>query len=129
MIYPTISIKQPWAERILNPDIGKDVENRTWEIPQRMTGKIILLHTGKKVDPHAGYMSYGAFHPSEELPTGGIVGAVIFSHCPRGFTSQWAEEGFCHWRIVKAVRLPFYSCNGKLGFFYVDYPHEVGNMQ
>ncbi len=46
MMYPTISIRQPWAELIIAH--GKDVENRTWHIPFKYLNTPILIHASKK---------------------------------------------------------------------------------
>ena len=47
MTLPAISIRQPWAWAILYA--GKDVENRTWQLPERFWGQDILLHAGQQL--------------------------------------------------------------------------------
>lgn len=47
-IYPTLSIRQPWAGLIA---LGfKDIENRTWTANPRYNGQTFLIHAGKQVD-------------------------------------------------------------------------------
>jgi hypothetical protein len=56
---------------------------------------------------------------------GGIVGAMIISGCSINHDSRWAEP-LCHnWLIACAWRVLFYPCKGSLGFFTIEYPHEV----
>lgn len=125
MIYPTISIRQPWSECIINPAFGKDVENRTWALPRQFIGRTVLIHAGKKVDANTGYLSRAVSSANERLNTGGIVGVLVFSCCVQNSGSKWAEEGFFHWQIAKAIKVEFFPCGGQLGFFSVDYPYEV----
>jgi hypothetical protein len=49
-----ISIKQPWASLIIEPDpnnIGfgiKPIENRTWPCPKKYIGQRVLIHASAK---------------------------------------------------------------------------------
>ena len=129
MIYPAISIKQPWAYAIMH--LGKDVENRTWDLPRKFIGKTVLIHAGKKIDK-AGldyldqFTVRGGLFTPKDISLGGIVGALTFSaHIIPGPRSSWAEPGLHWWRISSSRPLPFFPCKGSLGFFEVDYPHEV----
>ncbi len=124
MIFPAISIRQPWAWAILHA--GKDVENRTWDLPRRYLGKKVLIHTGKQVDQegiiHLHHLGYS---PPGTLETGGIVGVTVF--CGGGLDSSnsaWAEPGLFHWEMVRisTMTMPFHRCAGRLGFFSVDLP-------
>lgn len=129
MIFPTLSVQQPWPHAMFN--FGKDVENRSWKLPQRYVGVPVLIHAGKRLDKpgRARLETDCGYYIPDKLPSGGIVGAVIFT----GFTgycgpdSTWAEKGLClQWWIGAARALPFYPCPGRLGFFDVDYPHPEG---
>lgn len=123
MILPAISIQQPWAFLICEG--GKDVENRTWFCPAKHFGQLVLVHAGLRVD------SVGTLHPGMEpfrgqiMYLGGIVGIMRITGVTRGSTSRWAEPGRLHWTLADARPLPLYSCKGRLGFFEVNYPHEV----
>lgn len=43
-ILPAISVKQPWAFLICA--WIKDIENRTWKLPEKYKGKRVLIHAG-----------------------------------------------------------------------------------
>ena len=129
MIYPVISIRQPWAWAILNA--GKDVENRTWCLPRQYVNTPVLIHAGKNVDKDAvdflaciGLMMFEQPMP-DTYQTGGIVGALIFQGEGTNRFSSWREEGLNHWAIERAWPVPFHPCKGQLGFFRVDYPHDI----
>jgi hypothetical protein len=127
VIYNAISIKQPWAHAILH--FGKDVENRTWDLPRKFFGKTVLIHAGKRFDD-AAYLHFKnqryPMPPFSALRTGGIVGELTFSaHITPGPRSPWAEPGMHWWHISSARPLSYFPCKGSLGFFTVDYPHEV----
>lgn len=124
MILPAISIRQPWAYCILH--LGKDVENRTWNLPEKYIGKDILLHTGKGVNAKAvEQLRAIGFVIPDVLPTGGIVGTLNFSGCIRDSLSPWAHLDCENWEILKAKALPFFACLGRLNFFKVDYPFSL----
>ena len=53
MICHAISVRQPWAAAMLYLPEPKNVENRTWPMPDKFVGKKILLHAGK-AKPRAG---------------------------------------------------------------------------
>jgi len=130
MILPAISIRQPWAWAILHA--GKDVENRTWALPKKYLNRPILIHAGKNLD-HEGMFAipmqkYISKYSLYALDTGGIVGVTVFIDCTqRNSNNAWAVYGQFNWRIDQARTraLPFFPCPGRLGFFEVDYPHEV----
>ena len=124
MIFPAISIRQPWAWAILQTD--KDVENRTWPLPKKFIGKPVLIHTGKRIEHEdvQHLLSLGYKVP-RDLETGGIVGNLEFKSWSRSSTSTWAVDDACHWHIKRAAPLQFFPCPGRLGFFEVDYPYEV----
>jgi hypothetical protein len=127
MILPAISIKQPWAYAILH--FGKDVENRTWDLPRKFLGKTVLVHAGKRFDDdgysHLVLQGY-SLPPFSVFNTGGIVGMLTFSsHRTPAPRSPWAEPGLHWWPIASAMWLKYFACKGSLGFFNVDYPYEV----
>jgi hypothetical protein len=126
MIYPAISIRQPWAYAILH--LGKDVENRTRALHTQYIEKPILIHVGKSLDIGAydwlKRQGYNLPAPGS-LPLGGIFGVLTFMECDRRWPSVWAEDGMWHWVIDSAKPLPFHCCPGQLSFFNVDYPYEV----
>jgi hypothetical protein len=131
MVYPAISIRQPWAWLILHG--GKDIENRTW--PTKFRGKV-LLHAAKgmtKGEWDASW-SFARAVISEErrqsakekiinenlkfgnIERGGIVGIAEIVDSVTSSDSRWfvGPHGF----VLRNVEpLPFYPCKGALGFF------------
>lgn len=57
----------------------------------------------------------------EELQRGGIVGKMLITDCVTSSKSPWffGPYGFV---LSSAMSLPFFPCNGALGFF--DIPYE-----
>lgn len=105
MTLPCLSIRQPWAWRILNE--GKDVENRDW--PTRFRGTF-LIHASKGVDTEDRDEVR-----AKAMPLGGIVGRADIVDCVTASDSKWffGRYGF----VLENVRpLPFIPCRGALGF-------------
>lgn len=132
MKYPAISIRQPWAWAILYA--GKDVENRTRRLPRQYVNIPVLIHAGKTVDEDAidflaciDLMMFEQPMPAT-YPTGGIVGALVFNGEGTNRFSSWREEGLNHWTIERAWPLPFHPCKGQLGFFQVEYSHDIREL-
>ena len=128
---PAISIRQPWAWFIVQG--WKDIENRTWPLPEKYIGKRVYIHAGKHFDPHeikeifedvkaAGMRGRFAGRVSLndiKAQCGGIVGTAIFSGCVQDSQSPWAsrEPGTFHWQIAEASPVDLIPCLGKLSFF------------
>jgi len=145
--YPTISVRQPWAG-LLALSI-KDVENRTWRIPQQYIGKTILIHAGKQVDTSVvnksdqnpilsaaiwiakqhglgeGATEFLADVYPDVFKTGGIVGRGKIISCINNNSSRWAnpEPRTWHWAFTKAHPLKHFECKGALGIFQAAYPY------
>jgi len=127
----TISVQQPWAWLIVNG--FKDVENRSWALPLKHLGWV-LIHAGLKprfsFDGAREILDYmhakhglpgGLRYPEDGRGAGGIVGMARLVGCTRDQVSSWAAPGQWHWQIAEARPLPFMQCKGQLGFFRVDY--------
>ena len=135
MIFPVITIRQPWAALIVSGH--KDIENRDWRLPDKFRNCTVLIHSSAKpaFDPHAAQLEMVARGwPMEILhPTtlcGCIIGAVQFTGCLASSTdnapSEWADQGSKFWwRIGKVLPLPPVPAIGKLKFWQFDYPHRV----
>jgi len=142
MNLPTIaiSVQQPWAWFIVNG--VKDVENRTWPVPSKYIGPV-LIHAGKSPkfsmaeasdiiqqlrERHGKPESMTCFKLGRE--TGGIVGMARIVGCTKGHRSIWAntEPGTWHWEIADAKPLPFMPFKGVLGFFSVEYPGQINGQ-
>lgn len=123
--WPVLSIKQPWAQLILEGT--KDVEVRSWTTNYRGP---IWIHTGQKIDEYATkrFARTGLF-------TGGLVGHASlhgirpFSasswkawrkrHCDDAdFDENLAKYGW----ILRAAKpiLPPIPAKGKTGLFRLD---------
>lgn len=129
-----LSIKQPWAWLIASGI--KQVENRTWKTNVR--GKF-LIHAGKTFDwdgyawmisnmPKIAKKVANQFNISFDgnkfkigsTEMGGVVGVANIIDCVTSNDSPFffGQYGF----VVKDARqLPFLKCNGKLGFFNIEY--------
>ena len=118
-----LSIKQPWADLILFK--GKDIENRTWPLPETMKGRRIFVHAGKKPDLAAPLRFCGALATNPEQRTGAILGEVTIVDCVTKSDSEWFEGpyGFALADPV-AYDTPI-PCRGMLGFFFMKARDDV----
>lgn len=117
MIYPVISIRQPWAALIL---LGlKDVENRSWALPDAYVDVPILLHSSKapnfdpqsiNLEAHRRRMCILPCDARHVARTGCILGFIVFTGCERNSGtrfSQWCDKDALYWWKIKTVtRLP-----------------------
>jgi len=147
MIMKAISIRQPWAGLII---LGfKDIENRTWPAPGRIHGTNILIHAGKQPDKdalqdfatiseaafnlalRAGVSQMDFYARTDAAPyafnRGGVLGVAKLEGCVKGSSSPWAfqEPSTWHWQFSTAKGVKPFGCKGMLGFFDVDYPHQI----
>jgi len=119
-----ISIRQPWAELILQG--RKSIELRTWET--KIRGRI-AIHAGKKVK-QAACEQYG-LDPAI-LPRGALVGYVDIAEVIQFDEQTWEELRNEHlaaggfpgdlvgWRLANPERLPEpVPMRGRMGFFNV----------
>lgn len=109
-----------YVEAILR--YGKDVENRSWKLPEEYIGQPLALHAGNR-NPERPEINIFA-KPMldfidrivpDELPRGGIVGWIRFDRPVKLFPSPWAVGELWHWPILEAHRFPeSIPCGGKL---------------
>lgn len=131
---PALSIRQPWPWAIIHA--GKDVENRDWRT--RFRGRF-LIHAAKGMTrrEYEACLEFchdisdevvfpaGLTMPAyEDLERGGIVGIAEIVDCVDFSESMWFF-GWYGFVLRNARPLPFHPCKGRLGFFKVQYPHEV----
>lgn len=69
-----LTIKQPHAFHILHS--GKDVENRTWKLPEHHKNQWIALHAAKTADK-----TVPAVNGIDSSYYGAIIGFLKFSDC------------------------------------------------
>ena len=126
-----LSIRQPWAWLIVHG--YKDVENRTWPLPEDMRGQRIYVHAGVKVEWEADTTYIvDRLKPNMEhvaafmdtwgrcrMPTGAIVGEATVVREARPEESHWYEgpHGFLlRDAVVYDKPIPW---RGQLRFFEV----------
>ncbi|MFM7578659.1 MAG: hypothetical protein ACKN9E_13525 [Microcystaceae cyanobacterium] len=117
-----LTIKQPHAFHILHS--GKDVENRTWKLPEYHKNQWIALHAAKTADK-----TVPAVNGIDSSHYGAIIGFLKFSDCLHDSDSPWAGgsaaasrfAGHYHWVIGEAKRIsqPI-PCRGSLGLWRVN---------
>lgn len=132
MLYPVLSIRQPWAALILME--MKDVENRSWPLPAKYTGVPVLIHASKRplCTPPAlnrelhrrGICMLPRLMGSLKL-SGHILGAVVFGACNANNGqpfSRWCDTAAAYWRRIQEtmiLRQPIPTA-GHLGFWQYD---------
>lgn len=102
-----LSVKQPWAY-LLCAGI-KDIENRTWKLPEKYKNETILIHASGKYHHQVEWDLESMFtkeqwitltekatrHIVDEFPvTSAIIGSLRFTDCVINHPSIWAEKGF-----------------------------------
>lgn len=97
----TLSVKQPWSFLICSG--LKDIENRTWKLPEKMKGERVLVHVSAKPwtwqavrNYLTDAMAFEEFGFNGEwlrnLTTGAIIGSVEIVDCVINHASIWAEQ-------------------------------------
>lgn len=100
-----ISIKQPWAYLICTGI--KDIENRTWKLPEKIKGQRVLIHASGKSDKEP----YMIFNEEQNNAIGdrimdvcgsydntsAIIGSVVFTDCMINHSSIWAEKSLANY--------------------------------
>lgn len=136
--FTAISIKQPWVEMILNPRIGKDIENRLWNTRYRGP---LLIHASKSIDkswhsklaPECAPRVLANLPYEHLVPRGCLCGTVIVDTIASPVTrtpyDSWHQEGYFghHYIFPEKFDYPFH-CNGKLGLFKINpssLPNEI----
>ena len=122
-----ITLKPHWAYAVFH--LGKDIENRSWRLPQKYENRRIWIHSSanaskKEYNKYLNFLEDKKinFLPFDDLffPCSAIVGSVEFNHCPyiSARESVWHMEDFNGWKITNPVLLPTpISAKGKLGFW------------
>ena len=137
MIYPVLTIRQPWAALIVNG--YKNVENRNWRLPEKYLNTTVLVHSSSKplFDDHQAQLvmverGWPMKIAESSKHSGRIIGAVRFSGCEEwpgssgNAPSPWCDMSSPFWWMVdKAIVLPPAPAKGKINFWKFDYPHEI----
>jgi hypothetical protein len=115
-----LSVRQPWASALLLPQIGKDVENRSWRTNYRGP---LVIHASQKPegDPRDMFIDLVpkpvlARLDSTDFACGAILGIVDLFDCVEESQSKWADwDSDWYWLVrnprILAKPIP---CNGRL---------------
>ena len=122
-----ITVKQPFGYLICAGI--KDVENRSWKLPEKYKGQRVLIHAGKNTYPEP-YMLFDDAQSdaigdvvmdvcSSYWQTSAIIGSVEIVDCVENHPSEWAIEGQYHWVLANPILFdkPIENVKGKLGFW------------
>lgn len=86
-----LTVKQPFAYQLC---LGvKDVENRTWKLPDKYKNEWILIHASKT--PYKDVISEATISSYSNNPSminSAIIGAIKFKKCVVNYNSPWAEK-------------------------------------
>jgi len=155
MIHKTLSEKQPWSY-LLCAGI-KDIENRTWPLPEKYRDEWVLIHAGadRKLDLTAltreQYLIASEILnekcllplvPVCEWTRSAITGAVKFTDCVINHPSIWAEKvdntdrvflglkPIYNWVVSDAILFdnPIMNVKGRLSFWNFDLPEEYAKL-
>jgi hypothetical protein len=156
MIHKVLSVKQPLAYLICSGI--KDIENRTWKLPEKYKNEWVLIHASadKKLDlsvlteeqMQEAYLELTGTRRFPKLPVkkwtrSAIIGAVKYSDCVINNPSIWAEKtdnldmvmfGFkkiYNWVVSEAILFdkPILNVKGKLGFWDYDLEEECDKLK
>ena len=117
-----LSVRQPWAWCLFH---GKNVENRTWPLPEHIQGLLVAIHASSYKRWSWAELTNDKWKtmPAEanllELPHGAIIGIGRFTGClTKETVGLWKDKGLYGfvWEPDKEFPKPI-PCKGKLGFF------------
>jgi len=135
MIYPCLTLYQPWATWIIRG--WKTIETRIHNRFQCLKGKHILIHAGKKTDAAAINNPYltkeQLLHNPDEMINGYIIGGA-FVYDFKALNDTHSKDALIEcesaqrfglflnqiWKLSEPIEI-----NGELGIWYFDY----GNMK
>jgi len=122
-----ISVLQPWASALLG---AKDIENRSWPLPEKYFDVPLALHAGKRRSwpEESAFIEMCVEHPEwmlnfRALPYGAVIGVIVFSSNVTASNSPWFAGPYGWVRLdVRALATPI-PCRGALGIWTA--PAEV----
>lgn len=101
MIHKALSVKQPWAYLICSGI--KDIENRTWKLPEKYRGERVLIHasadkklnllalTGEQYEDACNKFDWKETRSVDRWDRSAIIGSVEIVDCVINHPSIWAE--------------------------------------
>ena len=135
-IMKVLTVKQPWG--ILICAGIKDIENRTWKLPEKYRGERVLIHASEdrklnlmhlSSDQYIDFLNkidISTLKPCDQWPRSAIIGSVEIVDCVINHPSVWAEKGVYNWVLANPILFekPILNVKGKLGFWNYDLPEE-----
>lgn len=143
----TISVKQPFGYLLCSGI--KDIENRTWKLPEKYKGERVLVHASSaKAQFNFSNDQYDLFRKlnmrrwyDNDFQKSAIIGSVRFVDCVINHLSIWAEKSetgqldehtnefakpIYNWVVADPILFdkPILNVKGKLGFWDYDLPEE-----
>ena len=98
MKHKVLSVKQPWSFLICSGI--KDIENRSWKLPEKYKGERVLIHaSGAKAQFNFSNAHYEKFRElnmrrwyDNDFYKSAIIGSVEIVDCVINHPSIWAEK-------------------------------------
>ena len=147
-----LSVKQPWTYLICAG--FKDIENRTWKLPEKYKGQRVLIQASakpidafqkgrfpltpdqeryclenekEKEDPWAPFRWGVNAHLAKVMETqlSMIVGSVIIADCVQNYPSIWAEKGVYNWVLKDPILFENPILNIKGSLSFWNYEGEL----
>ncbi len=150
MIHKVLSVKQPWSFLICSGI--KDIENRTWKLPEKYKGERVLIHASSdkkfnydvlNIKQYNAFLDKQTFKSddfpfADKLTRSAIIGSVEIVDCVLNHPSIWAEYSrgwpsdpkvIYHWVLANPILFdkPILNVKGKLGFwdYYLSEEYET----
>lgn len=139
-----LTVKQPWSFLICSGI--KDIENRSWKLPEKYKGERVLIHaSGAKAQFNFSNAHYEKFRElnmrrwyDNDFYKSAIIGSVEIVDCVINHPSIWAEitpptrmyenwnKPIYNWVLANPILFeqPIIDVRGKLGFWDYDLPEE-----
>lgn len=116
-----LTVRRPWAHLIIH--CGKNIENRSWKISDRIIGQRIAIHAGRGDDWTPGLAARIYELTGVEVPQPGTLIGIIGTVRVVGTTveciSPWCQAGAGYWWVLadpKPLERPI-PCRGRLGLW------------
>lgn len=135
MKHKVLTVKQPRGYLICSGI--KDIENRTWKLPEKYKGERVLIHASAKPDnikldiegqatvKEIQLLSALNYCDENELYSA-IIGSIEIVDCVINHPSVWAGKGVYNWVLANPILFdkPILNVKGKLSFWDYDLPEE-----